>query len=68
MKIVDIKIDRSSLPKDDSKIEWQTQNDFDNEVWQKGMFCDGDDNFLVGFTESHSNWSLVWEVLHWRYI
>jgi len=65
MKEVEIKIDRSTLPKDGQKIKWQTQDDFDLNQWKEGQFCEGDDIFCEGFENIASKWDLSFSVLHW---
>lgn len=64
----EIQIDRTTLPPDGAKVKWQSQNDFDNDIWKEGTFCDGDDLFLVGFENSASKWDSSWDVLHWELI
>jgi hypothetical protein len=61
MEIVEIKIDRTSLPKDGQKIKWQTQIDLDFGLWKYGKFSEGDNLFV----KSSSYWDLTYMVLHW---
>ncbi len=65
---IEIKIDRSTLPADGQKIEWQTYDDINNDTWQQGTFCEGDDLFCVGFEDTCSNWDQSFNVFHWRAI
>lgn len=65
-KIIDLKIDEKTLPKDGQQIAWQTQRDFDNEIWKTGTFESGDNLFTEGFEQTSSKWDLSWQVLHWR--
>jgi len=67
--IIEIKIDRSTLPNDGQKVRWQTQKEINNDnSWREGTFTEGDDNFSVGFEDTTSYWDLVWDVHHWEYI
>jgi len=68
MNIIEVKINRRTLPKDGQKIKWQTQDDFDNEVWKEGTFVSGDDIFCVGFEDTAKEWNCSWVVLHWEAI
>ena len=65
-KIVEIQIDRSTLPADEQKVKWQTYDDFNNMVWKEGTFCAAEDHFAVGFSDSAQNWDLVWDVHRWQ--
>ncbi len=65
-KIIELKIDKKTLPKDGQKIEWQTQEDFDNDVWQQGHFSSGDDVFCIGFEDKVKKWDLSWNIIQWR--
>lgn len=65
-KIIELKIDKNTLPSDKQKVKWQTQKDFDKNEWKQGTFCSGENLFCVGFGNSFSKWDLCWEVLHWQ--
>lgn len=65
-KTIEIKIDRSTLPSDNQKVEWQTYNELGTEEWKQGTFAEGDDLFLVGFEESTSQWDMSFDVFQWR--
>jgi len=65
MRLVEIKIDRKTLPKNGQKIKWQTYEDFNNNEWKEGVFSSGDDLFCVGFEFTPNDWDLSFKVLHW---
>jgi hypothetical protein len=64
--MVEIKIDRASLPKDGQKIRWQTQSDIINGTWKEGVFCEEENAFNVGFEDVVQHWDLAWDVHHWE--
>lgn len=64
--MTEIKIDRSSLPEDNQRVKWQTQDDIDNGTWKEGTFSEGDDIFCVGFEDTADKWDLSWQVHHWE--
>jgi hypothetical protein len=64
--MIEIKIDRASLPKDGQKIRWQTQSDIINGTWKEGVFCEEEDSFNVGFEDVVQHWDLAWDVHHWE--
>ena len=64
--MVEIKIDRASLPKDGQKIRWQTQLDIINGTWKEGVFCEEEDAFNVGFEDVVHHWDLAWDVHRWE--
>lgn len=66
MKYIEIKIDRTSLPKDKQQIRWQTHEDFDKGVYKSGVFEEGDDLFCEGFEPFYKKWDLSQQVLHWK--
>jgi hypothetical protein len=61
-----LKIDKTTLPKDNEQIAWQTQKDFDNGNWKIGVFVEGDDLFAEGFEEKISKWDVSWDVIQWK--
>ena len=67
-ELIEIKIDKSSLPKDGQKVRWQTQKDYNKEVWKEGIFSagNGDDLFCVGFEDKVEKWDMAFDVLHWQ--
>ncbi len=64
--MIEIKIDRATLPKDGQKIRWQTQSDIINGTWKEGVFCEEEDAFNVGFEDVVQHWDLAWDVHHWE--
>lgn len=58
--IVEIKIDRSTLPQDGQHIRFKT----DKEEWHEGYFVAGDDIFSV----TDDVWFFVWYVHEWEAI
>lgn len=65
-KITVIQIDRSTLPSDGQKVEWQTYDDFNKAEWKQGLFLAEDQLFCVGFSSVHSKWDLAFDVHRWR--
>lgn len=61
-----IEIDRSTLPEDGQKVEWQTYDEDGTDLWQQGIFVDEDDLFCVGFSDTHKKFTQAWDVHHWR--
>lgn len=55
---VEIKLDRSTLPKDGQYIDFQTQD----EDWHEGYFVEGDDLFWV----NESKWYPAFDILKWK--
>lgn len=55
---MEIKLDRSTLPKDGEHIKFKD----DNEEWHEGHFCEGDDIFHI----SDSVWFFAWHVHEWE--
>ena len=64
--MTEIKIDRSTLPKDGERVKWQTYEDLCEEVWKEGIFSEGDDIFCIGFGDTAKDWNLSWQVQHWE--
>jgi hypothetical protein len=64
--MIEIKIDRATLPKDGQKIRWQTQSDIINGTWKEGVFGEEEDAFNVGFEDVVQHWDLAWDVHHWE--
>ena len=64
--MTEIKIDRSTLPKDGQKIRWQTAVDIDHSMWKHGIFVEGDDIFHEGFDDTSGVWDTSFEVHHWE--
>jgi len=60
--IVELKIDRTTLPKDGQKVEWVTDLEGCNDKWKRGEFVAEDDLFL----ESSCQWDTSWSVQCWR--
>lgn len=58
---IEIKIHRKTLPTDGQQIIWQTHEDFTNDEWKVGTFCEGDDFFIV----TTSYWDASWDVYRW---
>lgn len=55
---VEIKLDRTTLPKDGQAVSFQTQN----EEWHDGYFVDGDDLFWV----NESTFYPAFDILKWK--
>ena len=64
--ITEIKLDRSTLPGDGQKVEWQTYDDLNSQEWKQGIFLAEDDLFCEGFDNVHSKWDLAFDVHCWR--
>lgn len=56
--VIEIKIDRSTLPKDGQHVAFKN----DKEEWYEGYFVDGEDIFSV----SDNVWFFVWYVHEWK--
>jgi hypothetical protein len=67
-KLIEVKIDRKTLPLDGQRIKWQTPKDQMLNRWKEGVFSQGDDLFLVGFNETSYDWDLADNVIHWTKI
>ena len=65
-KNIELKIDKTTLPKDGEQIAWQTQEDYDNERWKIGQFIEGDNLFGEGFEEKIAKWNVSWDVIWWK--
>ncbi len=70
---MEIKIDTSTLPKDGSKVKWQTYDDINNESWKEGLYSEDEGGyglFLYNVQEdqSTSDWDIMWHVHHWEYL
>lgn len=66
--IVDILINRDTLPNDNQLIRWQTQQNFNNNTWKVGRFNSTDELFTEGFETTSSNWDMSRDVLRWQSI
>lgn len=66
--MTEIKLDRTTLPKNGQKVKWQTQEDIDTLSHKEGIFIEGDDIFCVGFEEEIDEWDSAWLVLYWEEI
>lgn len=65
-KLIELKIDRTTLPEDVQSIKWQTHKDFQTGKWKYGRFKSRDDLFCVGFIDLVDFWNFSWEVFHWK--
>jgi len=65
-RLVEIKIDRSTLPNDGQRVKWQTYEDANKRIWKEGVFSAGEDCFCEGFDDVVRKWDLIWNVFHWR--
>ena len=65
-KNIELKIDKTTLPKDNEQVAWQTQEDFDNDRWKVGCFVEGDNLFGEGFEEHIPKWNVSWDVIWWK--
>ncbi|WP_372772130.1 hypothetical protein [Mangrovibacterium sp.] len=63
---IEIKIDRSTLPSDGQKVEWQTYEDLNNQKWKQGIYHEDEECFSEHFEDIATKWDLVWDVFHWR--
>lgn len=70
--MIEIKIDKSTLPEDGQRVRWQTHDDFNKDIWKEGKYSDDDGYglFLYNIREdgSTSDWDLMWNVMHWELI
>ena len=63
-KMTEIKIDKSTLPKDGSRVRFKTDK---GDVFE-GYFTGGDNIFQVGYEDSAKEWFFSWYVSEWEYI
>jgi hypothetical protein len=64
--MIEIKLDRQTLPNDGQKVKWQTTSDINNRSWKEGIFSEGDDLFCVGFEKTAHKWDTAWDVHFWE--
>lgn len=64
--MIEIKIDKKTLPKDGQKVKWQTYHDINNEIWKEGTFNQKEGIFCVGFDDNADKWDLALQVHHWE--
>ncbi len=70
---MEIKIDASTLPKEGSKVKWQTYDDINNDSWKEGQYSEDESGyglFLYNIRKdnSTSHWDNMWNVHHWEYV
>ena len=62
-KIVDVKIDKKTLPKDEQKVEWRIDIDHD---WKNGVFYADEGGDGMFYVESTGDFDYAWSVQQWR--
>ena len=68
MAVIEIKLDKTSLPTHRQKVKWQTYTDINNGTWKQGVFDAKEQLFLVGFKKTYSKWDLAYDVHQWEKI
>lgn len=62
--MIQIKLDKATLPNPDQKVKWQTYRDHFNEQWKFGVYSE-EDSFFVTFD---NKWDSAFNVMHWEEI
>lgn len=64
--MIEIKLEKSTLPKNNQKVKWQTNEDFDNKTWKEGTYSDDGQVFIYGYDEVSNIFDSAFSVLHWQ--
>src|SRR5690348_17098593 len=61
---MNVKIDKSTLPKDGAKVKFLP----DDGEWYEGMYDEREEMFTVGLEDSCGKWFYIWQVDEWHYL